>query len=164
MPESIPCQNCSAPATIHLTQIADGKVVKVHLCDKCSGAEALGIAGLTLAKLLDANPEPNEESDREPGLTCPDCGLTESAFRKSSRLGCATCYTVYSEAIAALLPRVQPAFAHGGKHPLAHRDHARAAELRRAREALALAIREERYEDAGRLRDRIRELDTEDKK
>lgn len=161
MSDSLPCQVCQAPATVHLTQIMDGKVLKVHMCESCAAqGGATDAPVFKLAELL-APKKPAGATDTPAGLTCPDCGQTETAFAKHARFGCVTCYTVFSEQLAGLLPRIQPAAEHTGKHPAGARIHAARAELRRAREALAAAIKSERYEDAGRLRDRIRELETE---
>ena len=159
--DSLPCQHCQAPATVHLTQIMDGKILKVHLCEACAAKGGAAEAPVfQLAELLSAKPGEPDTAENT-GLVCPDCGHTESAFRKHSRFGCATCYTVFSEHLAAILPRIQPAFAHAGKHPASHRTHAVRSEIDRARRELADAVKSERYEDAGRLRDRIRELETQ---
>lgn len=154
------CQYCQAPATVHLTQIMDAKVIKVHLCESCAAKGAVAESPVfKLAEMLSGKPD---DAPGEPaGPVCPDCGLSEATFRKTSRLGCATCYTVFSETIAALLPGIQPALTHRGKHPAGARVHALRAELDRSRAELQAAVKAERYEDAARLRDRILELDTE---
>ncbi len=160
MSDPLPCRSCQAPATVHLTQIMDGKVIKVHLCEACAAQGGAADAPIFhLAELLAA--QKHAADPAESGLVCPECGQTEAAFAKHTRFGCVTCYTVFSEKLAALLPRIQPAVEHTGKHPATSRHHAVRAELRRTREALAAAVKAEAYEDAGRLRDRIRELEAE---
>ena len=37
------CDKCDKQATIHLTDIADGKKSEVHLCEECAAAEGLTV-------------------------------------------------------------------------------------------------------------------------
>ena len=52
MANSLKCDLCSKPATVHLTQIVNSKIHKVDLCEAC--AQAKGVtdpSGFSLADL-----------------------------------------------------------------------------------------------------------------
>ncbi|HEY8506602.1 MAG TPA: UvrB/UvrC motif-containing protein, partial [Gemmataceae bacterium] len=72
-------------------------------------------------------------------------------FQAAGRLGCPHDYEAFGTALAGLLERIHRADRHGGKVPRRHPGGD--AELRRQ---LRRAVREERFEDAARLRDLIR--------
>jgi protein arginine kinase activator len=80
------------------------------------------------------------------------CGFGESQFRKVGRLGCAACYQVFRDEVAALLRPMHRAMRHAGKTPRG---------LEALRGQLADAVAREDYEEAGRLRDCIRALEEE---
>ena len=66
MANSLKCDLCAKPATVHLTQIVNNKIHKVDLCEAC--AQAKGVtdpSGFSLADLLlkaSLNPELREEA------------------------------------------------------------------------------------------------------
>ena len=91
MAENLSCSYCSKPATVHLTQIVNNKIIKVDLCESC--AQSKGVTdseGYSLADILSKTNLSPERS--EPQVTCPDCGLGTADFRRTGRLGCAACY------------------------------------------------------------------------
>ncbi|MDR2429912.1 MAG: UvrB/UvrC motif-containing protein [Puniceicoccales bacterium] len=166
MSKEIPCDSCGQPATVHLTKITDNKVTKVHFCEKCAAKNGVGMdALLPMAEALSAMAEPVSESDAEPpgkSVTCPRCGLTLGEFHKGHRLGCAACYSAFGQELGALLRKIQPGRAHCGKKPSgATLRIATHENLEDVRKNLRAAVEAERYEDAARLRDRIRQLEQE---
>lgn len=180
MGEEYKCDICGAPASVHLTQIVDGKIHKVHLCEKCaakSKVAELPILKFTemLAKTLASGGKKSAEEvagteavGREPTKICPVCGMTDVVFEKKHLFGCPHCYEVFSEEISAMLPKIQrgknyrgDAFVKknaGGKTPSAAKD---AGTLRAE---LKSAVEKEDYALAARLRDELRALEAEGKK
>ena len=91
---------------------------------------------------------------------CPHCGLTYADFRKSGRLGCAQCYYTFKDSLSSLLKRVHGSSEHVGKVPaLAGKEVAVSRTLKELREKLHRSIQKEEFEEAAKLRDRIRELE-----
>ncbi|CAB4244286.1 Modulator of heat shock repressor CtsR, McsA [Methylacidimicrobium sp. AP8] len=157
------CHFCEAPATVHLTQIVGGKVQKVHLCEKC--AKEKGVSDPSVFSLADMLLGGTPDGERllarnEP--TCPQCGFTQSDFKKTGRLGCAHCYEVFAEAVESMLRDMHKGVIHKGKMPpkfLRHQFYQR--RLEDLQESLRRAVREERYEEAALLRDEIAQLETQ---
>ncbi|HKK17949.1 MAG TPA: UvrB/UvrC motif-containing protein [Opitutales bacterium] len=158
MGENLKCSNCDNQATVHLTQIINNKIIKVDLCESC--AQAKGVTdpeGFSLADLLNKTHVPAQEEDR--GLQCPDCNLTSADFRRSGRMGCATCFTVFASVLRPVLEDMHVGTSHKGKVPqIALSRQSVTAELEKLEEALAKAIDEEAYEDAAKYRDEIKSL------
>jgi protein arginine kinase activator len=160
MADPLHCAVCQAPATVHLTQIAQGAVSKIHLCECCAAkGGALEAPVFQLAGLLGIHAG---HAARPAGdIACPECGLTDAEFKKTARFGCVHCYDLFSDNLAALLPRIQPGRTHGGKHPAGARVHAARSELIRRKEELKRAVTAENYEAAARTRDIMKALDDE---
>src|SRR3989338_8713486 len=84
------CDVCKeAEATVHLTQVINGKVQKVDLCEACAKEKGVSDpAGFSLADLL-LGLGAGENIQAEPGVVrCSVCGLTQADFKKTGRLGC----------------------------------------------------------------------------
>ena len=155
MSENLKCSHCNKPATVHLTQIVNNKIIKVDLCESC--AQAKGVTdseGYSLADLLSKT---NLNLDKgEARIACPDCGLTTADFRQTGRLGCATCYQSFATLLQPALEDMHPGTTHKGKIPkVAISRQTSIAKLHDLENALQRAIAEEAYEDAAKFRDQI---------
>src|SRR3990167_6740365 len=87
-------------ATVHLTEIINDQMTKLHLCEECAkekGAEMEEHFGLSdlLAGLSDVGPVPEPEVVE--AAKCPNCGFTYKNFSKMGRLGCGDCYEVFKK-------------------------------------------------------------------
>ncbi len=162
MPSSLKCDLCGKPATVHLTQIVNGKMHKVDLCEAC--AQAKGVTdpgGFSLADLLlkaSLNPEAvgAESSVAAQGAACPACGFTPSDFKKQGRFGCPRCYQTFAGMVAPMLENMHKGVRHAGKIPeKALRRRSLVERVAELEAALAESIKTERYEDAARLRDEL---------
>ncbi|MDQ8195739.1 UvrB/UvrC motif-containing protein [Coraliomargarita sp. SDUM461004] len=158
MAENLKCSHCSNPATVHLTQIVNNKIIKVDLCESC--AQAKGVTdpeGFSLADLLSKTHLTPEGG--EPQITCTACGLTTADFRRTGRLGCAACYTSFIPLVRPVLEDMHAGTVHKGKVPeVAYSRQTSAAQLQDLEEALQRAISEEAYEDAAKYRDQIQAI------
>jgi protein arginine kinase activator len=154
------CDVCKEKqANVFFTQIINGQVQKVNLCDDCSKQKGVtDPTGFALAELLlGMGHEAGEEA--KPGeLTCEECGLTHSDFKRAGRLGCAHCYEVFHAEIDALLKNIHKGSRHVGKVPSRAAASAVTHRLESLRTDLAKAIDDENFEDAARLRDEINRL------
>lgn len=150
------CEHCEKPATVHVTHVANGKVVKSHLCEECAAKH--GVAQ-TLGSLADTLLGPAAPVMSTRVLACPSCGLSLRKFQKEGRLGCSECYGVFAREIQGVLASLHEATGHIGRVPKRHHQEPGPDErLARLREQLTDAVRSEAFEEAARLRDEIREL------
>lgn len=161
------CDICGkGEATVHLTEIINEQVTKLHLCEDCAkekGAEMEEHFGLSdlLAGLSDVGmPGATIEPEVVEAIKCPNCGFTYQNFRKIGRLGCSLCYEAFKKQLAPLLKRIHGTDRHVGKIPL--RVGKTVKDMRNLQELKAQmekAIQSEEFEEAAGLRDKIRELE-----
>ena len=175
------CDSCkNNQATVHLTEIIDEEMTELHLCEDCAREKSatmeqhFGLSDL-LAGLADLGTQLGPEADTK--VACATCGMTYSDFKRIGRLGCSGCYQSFEKSLAGLLKRIQGSSRHVGKNPGLVREapssvspppvaRSPAAPKERAKEPLQelkarlqKAVQEEAFEEAARLRDRIRELE-----
>src|SRR5205809_7829273 len=158
------CDVCKTnDATVFLTQIQDGKMQKVNLCDACSKAKGVeDPTGFALADLLLGIGAAEEIEKGAPSQKCPVCGYTQADFKKTGRLGCSACYATFSEGLGALLKAMHKGTEHVGKLPeRAQRAVALSHRMRALTENLQKAVADENYETAASLRDQIKQLESE---
>lgn len=164
------CNICGTKeATIHLTEIMNGQMVEVHICEAC--AEEKGTEFKTyfnFGDLLAGIPgieKVMETSGKKTPLVCKQCGMTYEEFGKSGRLGCPACYESFHKPLAVVIKQVQRASHHVGKKPSRIAKEVRSVhDLRQLQEKLRRCIQTEQFEDAARLRDQIKQIEERLKK
>src|SRR3989440_597032 len=148
-------------ATVHLTQMVEGKTKKVDLCEACSKEKGVDDpTGFSLADLLLGLGAAQEMAQAGAGsdLKCPTCGFTQADFKKTGRLGCADCYTTFAEGLEGLLKSMHKGTRHVGKVPQQLQQHKDYVErLNRLQKQLEKAIGDEDFEQAALLRDEIKQ-------
>ena len=164
------CDFCDKKATVFLTQLVEGQMKKVCLCDQC--AKERGVTdptGFSLADLLLGGiaattgqapaGKPQVASPGGGGRKCPTCGFTLEDLRRVRRFGCSDCYSTFTEEVGQMVRGMHKGTSHIGKVPAGLMAmqvlHQRLEELR---SRLDQAISSESYEEAAGIRDEIRNL------
>lgn len=164
------CQMCEKPATFHITELTDGEVSEVHLCEEhargylAQSEEAPAaptgpsLAG-ALAQQLELG-QTAEELARLDQRSCPVCGITFYQFRNQGRLGCPHDYVAFDAELEPLISNIHGATEHTGKRPQ-HRAQSgqQQTELIKLRREMKEAVEREDYEQASSLRDEIKRLE-----
>ena len=163
------CDIChKVEATVHLTEIVDNQITELHLCEECArqkGAQMeqhFGLADL-LAGLADLGQQFEVMGKAE--TKCPNCGLAYQDFRRIGRLGCSECYETFKDSLRVLLKRIHGSTQHLGRAPtkVAAVPDQKKSEIDILRAKLQRAIEMEEFEQAARLRDKIRALEAKKK-
>ena len=160
------CNFCDSKATVFLTQLIDGEMKKMCLCEQC--AQEKGVtdpAGFALGDSLMGEGFPLEAvpvaGSADEGVTCPVCGFTFKKFQQVGRLGCSECYETFGSEISRRLKGMHKGTTHLGRVPEGLvEEHARQQRLDQLRSRLDASIAAENYEEAAGLRDEIQELET----
>lgn len=162
------CQICGKRASISLTQIINGQISELALCEECARKNGLfDPQTLTFAEkffpeelkakmdklVRDLSERMEEAAEKRPEtndilVRCPACGFNLSTFRKTGRVGCADCYTVFASELAQESGCEE---APGNETP---------DERLQLERELREAIEREDYEQAAILRDRLKNLTT----
>ena len=156
------CQRCPKQATLHITEVlGEDRFEEVHLCEEC--AKKYLYEPQQQKKAAAKAAEPAAESEEADGLgekQCEACGIKFVEFRNHGRLGCPNDYDAFKEDLLPLLESVHGDTRHVGKVPRRlPRAKGAQLELAQLRRKLQQAVTEEAYEEAARIRDRIRELE-----
>lgn len=153
------CQRCSKQATLHITEVlGEERFEEVHLCEDCAKKYLYAPQQKKQGKAGAAGSE--VEEDVPAGAKCPACGMTFVEFRNHGRFGCGHDYDLFKPELLSLLESVHGDTKHSGKTPRrAPRAKTALTELTQLRHSLQTLVNEEKYEEAARIRDRIRELE-----
>lgn len=163
------CHICGKRASISLTQIVNGQVSELALCEDCAkekglfDPQTLSFAEKffpeefkakvdKIVQSLAEMKQPGSERDvkEEDILTCcPVCHFPLSVYRKTGRMGCPDCYTVFAHEL-------------NWEEDSPDTAASPASELEKLEENMRRAISNEDYETAAQIRDQIRALKNND--
>jgi protein arginine kinase activator len=169
------CEICQEnPASVYVTDLVyeedapHGELGTPNLqqiCATCAAELELPhgqLPGQSKAVLFKLLQKTAKRSQKAAGPSCGTCGLGLQEFRAQGRLGCADCYAAFGPHLGPLLLRMHQATQHKGRVPgLDQASLDRAQRIEQLREQMDLAIREEDYEGAARLRDELGQLEAQ---
>lgn len=175
------CDKCKKnEAKIYYTEIIDGEKKEQHLCEECAmeytsfqmGSTVLN-SEVTLGNLLSTilgnyyGSNPQEAGKKEQELKCEGCGMTYSEFMKIGRFGCEKCYESFEKVLEKSIKSIQGSDTHIGKKPKGFETKTdkivkELSEIDKLSIRLQEAIEKEEFEEAVKLRDKIRELKKEE--
>ncbi|MDD5557464.1 MAG: UvrB/UvrC motif-containing protein [bacterium] len=158
------CEMCKkAEATVRYTEVVEKKVVKMNLCEECAKKKGVSIqAPFTIADLLSGLADLGSRAREDAGKVCDGCGLSFLDFRKSGRLGCDRCYTTFLNGLHGVLEAIHKSVTHAGKVPSRARGEVDRLRLLGELDAeMCAAVKNEEFEKAAALRDRIQALKRE---
>lgn len=177
------CENCGKNyANVKYTQIINGNKREMLLCDECSklfGMENFSIPidfSTFLSDFLIGFQEENmlPELVKQKELRCKRCNSTFEDFINTGRFACPECYGTFEEKIDPLLRSIQGANRHVGRIGKINesientseesekekiKDTTKLGKIYELNRQLKTAIKEEKYEEAASIRDKIRELE-----
>lgn len=161
------CQKCHKNlATMRYAEVVSGKVSEMQLCADClnrmqeetaSGFELSGVAAAKTKNKAVAEPP------AEPKMlnrVCRICGADLKEAIQQNRVGCSACYDALGDSLEQVLRGFHVGQRHRGKEP--HISDSRKiarSELHSLRALLRSSLKSENYEEAAKLRDRIRTLE-----
>ena len=167
------CELCKKnDATVHLTEIINDQTTELHICEECAKAkdtqmqQHFGIADF-LSGLVDLPSGVNKKKERI-SLKCESCGMTYANFKKLGRFGCENCYESFKRVLGPLLKKIHGTTRHAGKEPKAItfpskgvgkkpvKAKTETEKLNELKRRLDRAIKQEEFEEAAILRDKIR--------
>ena len=179
------CQNCGKnEVTFRYTQVINGVKKEMNLCDKC--ARELGLKDMNFSMPINFSSFLsdffNDYSDNllpsfmgTQTLQCKSCGITFDDFVNSGEFGCSSCYDLFEDRITPILRNLQGATRHVGRGyreitpnsgestPIKKTIKKEESKLEKLQKDLQKAIKDERYEDAAKIRDEIKKLDNDKK-
>ena len=170
------CENCGKrEATVRYSENINGRKRELHLCEECS--RELGIDRMDFNMPIDFSSffagmlEEFEGNDLMPmfdtvkDLQCKNCGYTFNDILNTGKFGCANCYDTFESRLDPIIRKIQGANQHVGRlgkvteHKINKKTTPKAKsnknEVEVLKEKLKQAVKEEKYEEAAKLRDEI---------
>lgn len=154
------CSECKKPADVLYTEITNDRACDNRMCRDCPVLEQ---------KLKGSCKETTDT--KHPGILCCEvCMTSREAIRRGEPTGCPKCYGIFETILLEELLRSDgiPLRAaehpsgnfHFGKTPRKTHSVPYSERFSSLRTALNEALQKEHYEQAAKLRDRIKELET----
>ena len=162
------CENCGKNiATTNIKSVVNGVATEINLCNECAikgGYHDIGKSSFAqlLASMLG---DTLTLSPAKETLRCPCCNLSFSDIAKTGKAGCSKCYETFYNELLPSIRRIHGGTVHSGKipnkAPLVVKQEADTVESLRVR--LNELVREEKYEEAAIIRDKIKKAEEETK-
>jgi protein arginine kinase activator len=151
------CDLCDKPAIYHDVRIVNNVHSTTHLCADHAIKAGFDVGPVDLSLAFTISDGNTEETTAK---SCPDCGMTIAQYKKSSLLGCPTCYETFKEELLPIINKVQNNNSqHVGRAPSQMNvDVNRHLQIRRLLKKLESAVSQEQYEQAATLRDQLKDL------
>ena len=179
------CQNCGKnEVTFKYTQIVNGVKKEMNLCDKC--ARELGLKDMSFSMPISfSNFFSDFFNDYNDSLlpsfigtqvsTCKTCGTTFDDFINSGEFGCSECYETFEDRIAPILKKLHGSDRHVGRGykeieagkketTRSRKETKQESKIEKLQKDLQKAIKDERYEDAAKIRDEIKQEEKNNRK
>ncbi len=180
------CENCGKrEANVRYSENINGVKKEMNLCEECS--KRLGVTdqmNFRMPSLDFSNffgsfledfasmPDFMPLLDQVKDVKCESCGYTFNDIVNSGRYGCANCYDVFEDRMDPILKKLQGANRHTGRLGKISDNNVKfdkasdksdektkvSDEKGKLEQELKKAIKEERYEDAAKLRDEIKKM------
>lgn len=174
------CEKCKKNnATFHYRYNENGNITEFHLCSECAKSNGLlqnngsissavgsdnGFINDGLGKFPFSALFGSSFGGRTGGMNqkvCPGCGLTEAELRSKGKLGCEKCYSVFSDFLNAMLKKMHMSLEYKGKTPVETAGEVSAARrIEKLRDDMQAAVEKQNYEEAAKIRDMIKELES----
>ncbi len=162
------CQSCSKNmATTHIKTIVNGEFKEYMLCPQC--AKELGYMNLFDDFVSDFGNfwgsflgKPYENNLLPKTKRCDFCGSSFNDIVNSGKVGCAHCYETFYNEMLPTIQRIHGSTTHKGRISSGENPEAKAQnEIKELRLKLSQAIKNEEFEEAAKLRDKIKEMEGE---
>ncbi|UCG29669.1 MAG: UvrB/UvrC motif-containing protein [candidate division WOR-3 bacterium] len=154
------CDDCrNKPASIFFKEVLPDKTVELHLCDECASKRGLLVTKKLspieiLQKLL------KQKSAQDEKVICPSCYMSLAEFKRVGRFGCSQCVITFDDHIRHLIKQIHQSDRHIGRKSSSGTK--KGLEIYKLREELKKALDNEAYEDAAKIRDKLKGYGIED--
>lgn len=170
------CQKCNKnEANTHVKRVINGEFEEYHLCSECAKEMGYGNAfsGFASSFADDFNSLfgsffENALPARTQATRCETCGTTYNDIARTGMVGCADCYEIFADRLLPTIRRVHGNTTHCGKNSPSYRkveaeekpEVKEESELDKLKAELDEAVKNQEFEKAAELRDKIKEKES----
>lgn len=157
------CDRCGKPSVYHSTLIVNGVSQSRNLCRDCAIKEGVFNTETSLFDDMFSAFADFLPFEKVEDVTCPVCKTSLVEFKNSGKLGCPNCYEAFREEIADIVKRIAPFSTHkleaSSTPKTKTAKSSKEEQIATLKAELQLAVKEERYEDASKLKKKIQSLE-----
>ena len=155
------CSKCNKNnASVFYQESLNGKSRDLALCHECAGkmgittGDSLFNGFFKIPSIARTAPVGNK--------VCSLCASNENNFIKGGKISCPECYNTFREELASPIKRIHGNVSHIGRAPAKlKRQNDKKLVLEELKKKLNEAIKNQAFEDAAVLRDKIRDIEAE---
>lgn len=161
------CDKCGKESVYRSTLIVNGVSQTTNLCRDCAIKE--GVFASEPTSLFDdifssfADFLPFEKVEN---IVCPVCKTSLREFKTTGKLGCPNCYEIFREEIANVVKKIAPFDRHKQgeirEKKVTKKKQTKEDKIIALRQEMSMAVKEERYEDAAKIKKQIQKLEGKD--
>lgn len=157
------CDKCGKPSVYHSTLIVNGVSQTTNLCRDCAIKE--GVFETSPTSIFDDMFDVFSgflPYEKVKDITCPVCKTSLREFKTTHKLGCPNCYETFRNEVKQILNKTAPFVNHKNTiitNTKIEANKTNAEKIASLRAEMAQAVKEERYEDAGKLKKQIQKLE-----
>ncbi len=164
------CERCKKnTANTLIRENVNGVLKEMHLCSSCAKEagyhDLFNTHPLGFDHILDSFLKDEFKGFLKSGSErerCEGCGMTFEDIAQSGKVGCAKCYQTFKSLLAPSLKRIHGNTQHTGKVPSSAGEMVKKQnEIKRLKEELNQMIAQQNFEEAAKLRDQIRAMESE---
>ena len=158
------CDKCGNPSVYHSTLIVNGVSQKTNLCRDCAIKEGVFNQGNSLFDDMFNSFADVLGFEQVENIVCPVCKTSLREFKSTGKLGCPNCYEMFREEISSALKRIAPFETHKQDtikvKQVKSEKLSKEDKIKQLREEMRVAVSEERYEDAAKIKKQITKLES----
>ena len=158
------CDKCGKVSVYRSTLIVNGVSQTTNLCRDCAIKEGVFNAQPTmLFEDLFSSFANALGFEQVENLVCPVCKTSLKELKTTGRLGCPNCYEVFRAEISNIIKKIAPFETHKQESvskPVKTKQ-TKQEKIAGLKEQMAEAVKEERYEDAAKIKKQIQKLEAE---
>ncbi len=155
------CEKClKRNATTHIKTVINGKIIEKHLCGDCAVSEGIiSFHSNPLNQMLTSIFENSGAAGLNAAKRCECCGASFSDIRESGKVGCSKCYETFYDELLPYIKRIHGSTVHNGKRIEKSTEDTKENIIKSLKEQLQKLIKEENFEQAAVIRDKIRQAE-----
>ena len=154
------CDRCGKPSVYRSTFIVNGVSQTTNLCRECAIKEGVFSSNSLFDNMFSPFFQDLKlESTKD--VVCPVCKTSLKEFRSTGLLGCPNCYETFIDEIKEIVNKIAPKTTHKQESvkPTKSKRLTKAEKIEKLKNELKIAVQEERYEDAGKIKKQIQTLE-----
>ena len=156
------CDRCGEPSVYRSKLIINGVSQTSNLCRECAIKEGVFNNQTNMFDDILSSFSNFLGLEAVDGVSCPVCKTTLREFKTTSKLGCVNCYETFKDEVNKIIQRIAPFEKHKQiqiKETKQTKKQTKEEKILSLKAEMAEAVKEERYEDAAKIKKQIQKLE-----